>query len=129
MDETLARSFNEQLDLSSSEPSEPSEDERPVRKALRDLSNENIPFVAVESGHSIMVYTYCRTPDDMRKYVQMFRSGHLHFRINDIFGRLFKMSRPQSLDALQVEVTITEEYKEIMEKITGIDGESTYFFL
>lgn len=125
-DETLVKSFNRELDLQSSERL-PSENERPVREALTDLNKKKIPFVAAESG-SIMIYTYCRTTDDIRTYVQMFRSRQLHVKITDIFQRLYKISRPHNLDTLQVKINIPEEYKRIVENCTGIYGKLTLSF-
>src|SRR6218665_1564401 len=63
------------------------EENHDLQNCMNGLRNlHHIPVVATEARHSIMVYNYCKTPEDMKNYVKMLNSGQLQIVFENILN-------------------------------------------
>lgn len=98
------------------------EENRELRESFNQLKVLNLEVVATESKHSIMVYTYCKTPDDMKKYVKLLNSGQLQTIFENILNQLVKILERESFQPIEVAVTLDDEQKMLIQEFTGLDG-------
>lgn len=98
------------------------EENQVLAGCFNTLNGFNLPTVATESNHSIMVYTYCKTPDDMKNYVKLLNSGQLQTIFENILNQLLKILEGESFQPVEVAVTLDDEAKKLIQEFTGLDG-------
>lgn len=95
---------------------------RDLHNYMNELNGFGIPIVAAQPKSSIMVHTYCKTPEDMKNYVKLLNSGHLQTVFENIFNQLLKQLEGENFQPLQAAVTLEEEDKMLIQEFTGLDG-------
>lgn len=95
---------------------------RVLKKCFKELNGFNLPTVATEPSESIMVYTYCKTPDDMKNYVKLLNSGQLQTIFENILNQLLKILEGEGFQPVEVAVTLDDEAKKLIQEFTGLDG-------
>lgn len=95
---------------------------RDLQNYMTELNGFHIPIVAAEAQHSIMVYTYCKTPEDMKSYVKLLNSGRLQTVFENILNQLLKELEGENFQPLQAAVMLEEKDKMLIEEFTGLDG-------
>ena len=98
-----------------------------LQNSMDDLrSLHHIPVVATEAKQSIMVYTYCKTPEDMKNYVKMLNSGQLQTVFENILNNLLRKLEGENFVPLEAAVMLEEEDKILVQKFTGLNGKYKY---
>lgn len=98
-----------------------------LNKMLNELNGFHIPIVSAEAKHSIMIYTYCKTPEDMKSYVRLLNLGRLQTVFENILNLLLKELEGENFQPLQTAVTIEEDDRMLIQQFTGLDENETDF--
>jgi hypothetical protein len=103
-------------------------EEKPeIKKCFNELNGFRVPIVSAEAKHSIMLYTYCKTPEDMKSYVRLLNSGRLQTVFENILNLLLKELEGENFQPLQAAVMIEEEDRMLIQQFTGLDENETDF--
>lgn len=88
-----------------------------------ELHINSIRPVASKPGHSIIVFLYCKTVDDMIEFTDVLKSGQLTSMLERALQRLLMVLDRKSVGSLDVTLTLDNEEILLIEEITGVNGQ------
>jgi len=103
------------------------EENHGLKNSINELKGQRLQIVDTETEHSIMVYTYCKTPEDMKTYVKLLNSGRLQTIFENILNRLLEKLEGEHFQPLEAAVMLEEEDKMLVQRFTGLDGNEADF--
>lgn len=99
--------------------------------AVKDIQIPHINglrVVGATPGHSIVILVYCKTTDNLVTFTQVFNSGELQTKLENILNRLFARIEPKSTEILKSSIRLDDEDILEIEDITGIEGQFPFSF-
>lgn len=119
-EEELVDSFNVTIATiqSSGEPS--SDEERQFAEKYHLLESLNMPVIAAGASNSIMIYSYCKQPEDAEKYVEYLESGQLQDIYETMLNLLLKIIEPDNYEPMEAAIILKDEDRSTLQEF--IDG-------
>src|SRR6218665_3303397 len=91
--------------------------------AVKEIQMPNgLHIVGSTYGRSIVIFIYCKTIDNVVTFTQVFNSGELQAKLEDILNRLFARIEPKSTQRLKSSIRLDDADILEIEEITGIEG-------
>lgn len=129
MSETAVKEIqmNEFLDETAAKEIQMNEslDETAAKEILIPHLN-GLTIVGAIPGHSIVIFLYCKTTDNMVTFTQLFNSGELKTKLENILNRLLARIEPKSTERLEARLRLDDEDILEIEEITGIEGRYSF---
>lgn len=93
-----------------------------TRDSLADMNRLGVESVAAVSGESIVIFVYCKTPQNAVAFMKLFKSGRFQYIFGCILNRLLLTIEPRDVERLDSRFSLEDDDIICLEDFTGIEG-------